>query len=73
MAATPSTASVLLDETHAADFLGLKRQTLAVWRSTGRYGLPYTKIGRSVRYRLSDLERFVESRTVTSSGEAAGL
>lgn len=54
---------VLLDTVAAAKFLGgdklpLNPGTLAVWRCIGRYDLPYEKIGRSVRYRLSDLRRF---------------
>lgn len=48
----------------AAEFLVVEVQTLAVWRSTRRYDLPFTKIGRAVRYKQSDLDRFVESRTV---------
>ncbi|MDR2209603.1 MAG: helix-turn-helix domain-containing protein [Azoarcus sp.] len=30
-------------------------KTLAIWRSSGRYSLPYVKVGRKVRYRRSDL------------------
>jgi len=44
-------------EDQAAEFLGVKSQTLSVWRSAKRYNLPYLKIGRNVRYRLSDLTR----------------
>ena len=50
----------------AAQFLGLKEQTLAIWRSAKRYDLPYIRVGRSIRYRISDLERFLERRTVGS-------
>jgi predicted site-specific integrase-resolvase len=48
----------------AADFLGVEPQTLAVWRTSGRYGLPFIKVGRVVRYRITDLQRFLEQRTV---------
>jgi hypothetical protein len=54
-----------LTEIEAAGFLGIKPQTLSVWRSTKRYALPYLKIGRCVRYRLADLIAFQESRLVT--------
>lgn len=63
----------LLDEAAAAELLGIKRQTLSVWRSTGRYGLPYVKIGRCVRYRRSDLAKFLDDRTVTHTGEGESL
>lgn len=68
-----STKSVLLNEDEAAQHLFLKRQTLAAWRCLGRYNLPFVKVGRSIRYRLSDLEAFLAARTVTSTGEAESL
>jgi Helix-turn-helix domain len=52
-------AQHLLNRDQAANILGLKPQTLAVWASTQRYELPYVKVGRSVKYRLSDLEMFI--------------
>lgn len=57
----------LLTEKEAATYLGLENhQTLAVWRCNKRYQIPYIKIGRNVRYRMSDLQRWVESRTCTA-------
>ena len=53
-----------LTETEAADYLSLKQHTLAVWRSTGRYGLPFVKIGSKVRYRRDELDAWMKSRTV---------
>ncbi len=55
---------ILLKRREAAAFLGVKPQTLALWASAKRYGLPYIKVGRSVRYRKSDLLAFLERRTV---------
>jgi len=52
----------LLDEKQAAAYLDLSPGTLSVWRSVGRYNLPFLKIGRKVRYRLSDLDRWIASR-----------
>ena len=54
----------LLSRPEAAAYLGVREQTLAVWNCTGRYALPVIKVGRSVRYRRSDLDRWLESRTV---------
>lgn len=73
---TPSLAEIaqrsreLLDEKAAADFLDLKPGTLSVWRSTGRYAIPFIKCGHLVRYRRSDLEKWLESRTRASGATA---
>lgn len=61
-----STTKRLLTPTEAAEFLGIKPQTLAVWRSSKRYDLPYVRCGNAIRYKLSDLEKWLESRTVGS-------
>ncbi len=53
----------LLDEKEAAQFLDNSPGTLSVWRSTGRYNLPFIKIGRNVRYRRADLVAWLEKRT----------
>lgn len=53
----------LLNEKAAADFLDVEPGTLSVWRSTGRYGIPFVKVGHLVRYRRADLEKWLESRT----------
>ena len=41
----------------------VKEATLATWRSSNRYGLKYTKMGRHVRYRMNDLAEFAIKRT----------
>lgn len=53
----------LLTPRQAAGRLGVTEKTLAVWRCEKRYNLPYIKIGRSVRYRDSAIEGFIDSRT----------
>jgi hypothetical protein len=53
----------LLDEKAAAELLDTAPGTLSVWRSTGRYALPFLKVGRKVRYRRSDLLAWLETRT----------
>lgn len=52
----------LLDEAAAGAMLGVSPGTLSVWRSTGRYSLPFLKVGRKVRYRVSDLNAWLEKR-----------
>lgn len=53
----------LLDEKQAAAFLSITPGTLSVWRSTGRWALPYLKIGGAVRYDRRALEVWLASRT----------
>ena len=60
----PLSPTDLLTEAEAAKFLGLEPKTLAIWRSTKRYPLPYIKVGRLVRYQRSDLLAFLESRRI---------
>lgn len=57
----------LLDENQAAELLTVTPGTLSVWRSTGRYNLPFVKVGRKVRYRRSDLVAWLDTR-VRQSG-----
>ena len=53
----------LLRPEQAGAFLGgITSATLANWRITGRYKLPFVKVGRLVRYRRQDLEEFLKSR-----------
>ncbi len=56
--------SPLIDTKQAAGFLQVSPGTLDVWRSTRRYRLPFVKVGRNVRYRISDLETFLNERTM---------
>lgn len=60
---TPLPPDPLLDRKSAARYLGVTPGTLAVWACKKRYkDLKVVKIGRTVRYRLSDLEKFIEVR-----------
>ena len=58
-----------VNEKGAAEILSVSPGTLAVWRCTRRYPLPYQKIGRAVRYRIADLEAFAQSRTVGAAAD----
>jgi len=59
--------SDLLSDKEATRYLGLADGTLSVWRSTGRYQIPFIKIGANVRYRRSALDSWLESRTQKST------
>lgn len=47
----------------AAGYLEVTESTLSVWRCTGRYDIPFIKVGRLVRYRKSALDAFLDRRT----------
>lgn len=60
----------LVDERTAAAIIDVAPGTMSVWRSTGRYKLPFVKIGRKVRYRRADLQAWLEKRTRHSGATA---
>ncbi|MCK0506328.1 helix-turn-helix domain-containing protein [Aromatoleum anaerobium] len=64
------TSKELLTDKEAAEFLTTTPGTLSVWRSTGRYALPFVKIGRMVRYRRADLIAWLEKRSRTTGATA---
>lgn len=59
----------LLTCEQAAEILGLKVQTLASWRLNQRHGLPFIRVGRSIRYREQDLLDWLRTRTVGAVGQ----
>jgi hypothetical protein len=54
-----------IEPEEAAKLLRVKQGTLAVWRSTKRYKLPYYKSGRWVLYRRSECLAFLQNRRVS--------
>lgn len=60
----------LLTEQQAAEVLGVKPGTLQVWRCTRRYGLPFVKVGRLVRYPITTY-RVLAVRPSTSAAPIA--
>jgi excisionase family DNA binding protein len=54
--------SKLMTSNDVSKILGVSTGTLAVWRTTKRYNLPYVKSGRLVRYREEDVQNFINSR-----------
>lgn len=63
------TSSENLTPKQTAELLNLPQATLSVWRSTNRVVLPFFKLGHHVRYRRSDIERFIEQNLRNASGE----
>ncbi|QDG76717.1 AlpA family transcriptional regulator [Labrenzia sp. PHM005] len=56
----------LLNETKAAEYLGLSIRTLQAWRVRGE-GPVFVKLGRAVRYRPDDLQAWVNDRIAAST------
>jgi predicted DNA-binding transcriptional regulator AlpA len=54
----------LLSPRQAAEILCLKEATLAQFRWRGDKRLPWVKLGKSIRYKLADIEAFIERSTV---------
>lgn len=46
-----------------AELLKVRRQTLAVWRIKG-LGPTFIKVGRAVRYRRADVDRWLDDRAM---------
>ena len=57
-------------EEHVSDCTEFKVQTLRNHRHEGR-GIPYLKIGRSIRYKPSDVRAFMEKCRIDPEGGAA--
>jgi excisionase family DNA binding protein len=62
-----------LTNAEAMAYLGLSRPTLSRYRATGR--LRYSKIGKNIYYRRSDIEAILESslRSSTTGRSANGI
>lgn len=60
----------LLDSTSAGIYCGgLSNRTMERKRVDGS-GPPYVKLGKAVRYRVSDLDAWIQSRVVSSTSAA---
>ncbi len=60
---------MLLSTNDAAELLGLAPKTLRNWRVRG-FGPPFLRLGSRVKYRESDLQRFLEDNQFSSTSEA---
>lgn len=61
----------LLNTKEVSEILGVTVKSLANSRYTGiGIQVPYKKIGRLIRYKESDLEKYIEANTFSHTGEA---
>ena len=63
------TPAGLMTPRDAAVYIGVKINTLTVWRMTNRYGLPFVKLGKVVRYRKADLDEWINKNVSTDRAE----
>jgi predicted DNA-binding transcriptional regulator AlpA len=63
-----SKSTMCLDAVRLAEHLAIKLSTLAAWRVRGG-GPKFTKVGRCVRYRISDVESWLASRGRENTGQ----
>lgn len=52
---------ILMDSRGCAAYLGISPLSLSDWRTKG-IGIKYIKVGRCVRYRMSDIQAYLNSR-----------
>lgn len=57
------TTAGLMDRQEAAEYLGVAPGTLANWQSTQLRQVPCVKLGRVVRYRQGDLDRWIDANS----------
>ncbi len=57
----------LLDAESAGALLHLKPETIRAWARAGR--IPFVKFGRTVRFRVSDIEAMMQGRTEVDEDE----
>ncbi|HOO44716.1 MAG TPA: helix-turn-helix domain-containing protein [Deltaproteobacteria bacterium] len=63
-------SKVLLTTKEAAALLGIGKSTLDQDRLYGRLRIPFIRLGRSVKYRLSDIEAYLKNlKAFTSTSE----
>ena len=64
---SPESSDRWLSERETARLIGMSRAWLQRERATGK-GIPYVKLRHAVRYRLSDIIRWMEARARGAHG-----
>ena len=58
----------LLPPSIVASIIGVSLKTLANWRSSGRYHLPYVKVGSKVLYKISSVRKYIADNEHSHTG-----
>lgn len=61
---------MVVDEDQAAQMLGISRRMVFEFRSKGE--LQYVKLGRLIRYRVADIQAFLERKRIETNSHASG-
>ncbi|MFM9065482.1 MAG: helix-turn-helix domain-containing protein [Pirellula sp.] len=61
---------MVVDEDQAAQMLGISRRMVFEFRSKGE--LQYVKLGRLIRYRVSDIQTFLERKRIETNSHSSG-
>ena len=61
---------MVVDEEQAAQMLGISRRMVFEFRSKGE--LQYVKLGRLIRYRVSDIQTVLERKRIETNSHASG-
>jgi excisionase family DNA binding protein len=67
------TDATKLNNTEAAQYLGVAPATLVTWRCTQRYSIPYIRVGKKILYDLDDLRAWLASRKVHTPAQGREL
>lgn len=65
---SPLAGDTLLTEDEVADKTGISVVTLRKWRA-GKKGIPYVKLGSSVRYKVSAVRDFIHRNSIKVTDE----
>lgn len=69
----PTTPEALVDLQAVAEFLSVTTATLRKWRERGEMPFPVYAIGRALRFKLSEVDAWVQSRAHANPAEARQL
>jgi excisionase family DNA binding protein len=67
------TDDIIITTEQAATLLCTPKSTLVKWRCTGENNIPFIKLGRSVRYRTTDLKKWLDVRSAKQYAERGGV
>ena len=67
--APPHNPNRLLTEKEVEAEYGINHRTLQAWRVRRSDGIPWVSLGRAVRYRVKDVEAWLESKIRRSTSD----
>lgn len=71
MTTTPTPKSVMTP-TELSELIGVEEKTLANWRTAGKTGPRFVKVGNRILYRRATVERWLEALERASTSAQSG-